>query len=389
MESGVKESQPQIDANDESGANLPTVSKELSMGEENVASSRQEQQGSKKSSKAPHSATQKLLEKVYNTSATISKLKKSDIQDLAVSPANFEEDAEYIGELTIDDRLLAVPLRILIALVEFGTVGQVRDHMVKLAWEAVQRNPSAQCSEIREYLHSLDAVLDPEKLINSLNQVREKSSSEHLVVAYKVADVSKLIRNLQAIVALKKLLGNQCSLEQVIDEMAQGVWKTKTRGHLATAAVLITAKDVEALGLLSLHYSERMRQQVQLMVLQEKSAIHQAKRASEAEADRDSLAEQCLRLEEQIARLKEEALQGKALIALEVEARSMDAMRHVSQIELLRTRTLKTLRDQSDLLGDAIHAQDAGSTKTALEFMSRTKTAIDAEILKLVTMGEA
>jgi len=389
VESDVKESQPQIDSNDESDANLPTVSKEISMGDENVASSKLEQPESKKSSKAPHSATQKLLEKVYNTSATISKLKKSDIQDLAVSPANFEEDAEYIGELTIHDRLLAVPLRILIALAEFGTVGQVRDHMVKLVWEAVQRNPSAQCSEIREYLRSLDAGLDPEKLINSLNQTQERSSSGHLVGAYKVADVSKLIRNLQAIVTLKKLLGNQCSLEQAIDEMAQGVWKTKTRGHLATAVVLITAKEVEALGLLSLHYSERMKQQVQLLVLQEKSANHQAERASEAEADRDSLAEQCLRLEEQIARLKEEALQGKALIAIEVEARSMDAMRHLSQIELLRTRTLRTLRDQSDLLGDAIHAQDAGSTKTAMEFMSRTKNAIDAEILKLVTMGEA
>lgn len=72
-----------------------------------------------------------------------------------------------------------------------------------------------------------------------------------------------------------------------------------------------------------------------------------------------------------------EATEAREALALEIDAR-----------ELSRTRVLRSLTWQHELLSDGMHALANGSTKVAAEFMERAAEAIAREITALREDGK-
>ena len=333
------------------------------------------------------SGTWALLEAAYQSRGRKLSLKKTDFENLSISRSRWSEDVEVIERLTKTDTLLVLPHKFLAAMVQAEVVGSVREHLMNLMREAVIRHPAYRSRIIQEQLSSDQVTPNSKKIKESLSQIRTSEAGTGDEKMYKPIEVNKVAINFLSYLALDQLLRSKWTVERYIDEMFACVWSSKSLGHFATGAELGLAKDHVPLGLLAANYSQRMQLQSQELQTARRMGQHQASRASEAEVERDSGLVEILKLETDLIAKHEETSRLETLLALERDAHSADQLHHANDNELMRTRLLRQLKTQSELLSDGSHALGSGSLKTANEFMDRAKEAIDQEIEHLKSMG--
>ncbi len=331
--------------------------------------------------------TQALLETAYQSRGHKLSLKKTDFKNLSVSQTLWSEDVKIIDKLTKTDKLLVFPHKILASIVEAKVVGSVRDHLVDLMREAVVRHPAFNSSVIREQLESDTMQPNIKEIEESLSQLTTSGVDTGDEKILKPIEARKVAINFLSYLALDRLLRSEWTIERYIDEMFAGVWSTKSLGHLATGAALSLAKDPESLGLVAANYSERMKRRERDLETAERMSLHQASRATQAELERDSGLVVIHQLETELAVSNEETVRLGGLLAQEHDARSADQLHHANDKELMRTRLLRQLKVQTELLSDGSHALSNGSLRTASEFIDRAIEAINHEIEQLKGMG--
>ena len=113
-----------------------------------------------------------------------------------------------------------------------------------------------------------------------------------------------------------------------------------------------------------------------------RSPVFSADEQSQAlSAELDAERQRAAQLASELAALR------KALTA-ERSSRVVDQSHHVDDFETLRTRVLRQLSAQADLLADSLHALRHGSTDIAEEFVDRSLTAITKEVTQLKEMDK-
>lgn len=331
--------------------------------------------------------TQALLETAYQSRGHKLNLKKSDFENLSITRSLWSEDVELIHRLTKTDTLLAFPHKVLVAMAQAEVVGSVREYLLNLMHEAVIKNSAYRSSVIREQFSSNQNMPNRKEINDSLSQIRTSGSDTSDERKYKPLEVDKVAVNFLSYFALDQLLRSEWTIERYIDEMFTCVWASKSRGTFATAVEFGLAKDHAALGLLATHYSERIKHKSQELHTAQLMGKHQASRANEAELKLDSSLGKIHQLEEKVRVTNEEILQLETLLKGERDARAAAQLHHAKDKELMRTRLLRQLKTQTELLGHGSHALGSGSIKTAGEFMDRAREAIDREIEHLKGIG--
>ena len=189
--------------------------------------------------------------------------------------------------------------------------------------------------------------------------------------------------------ALLRVLRDRWSPEWFAESMSALVWNAPAPKTAREAvAVLVSGQRGDALSQLARLFEGKLAEAGRKVQEAEGTAASHARRASLAEERQRALSEELdaerWRVEEltrQVAALKEnlEAEHGN---------RAVDHSHHVDDYETLRTRVLRQLSEQADLLADGLHAIRHERLAVADEFVDRALTAIKKEVAHVREMDK-
>lgn len=329
-----------------------------------------------------------LFRFAYALSGRKLSLTPRDFSGFHVDMAAVQEEIDTVKQLATTDQFLAVPPVLLAAIAEHD----VNKHVVRRVLELVR---VALAGHILFQPHAV-RLFEAQTAPHFVKEISDAAKSVHFdaLGLQKASELNgtgreRLRVNAVTTYGLLRMLCGEYTLEQYVETMNTWVWRAQHRqSALRTAALLATAKNTDALSELSRHMrglitvtkkeAEDLRAQVtyqQRLVAQER-AIGNALEVDLASA-RAEAAALTLRIEEMSRRLSEEQ-----------SNRVVDKSHLMDDYESLRTRVIRRLTGQVELLDDGLHALRRGSTNVAEEFVDRALGAINAEVKRLKNTDE-
>jgi hypothetical protein len=313
----------------------------------------------------------------------------ADITSMEADASQAEAEMHRLRELAAGDRLLTVPPQVLTALASVKSeytarrriLGLMRavlaDHPVFLAYWKQLVEPEAE--------PRLDAqdVSDASKVVTyrSLGYKESKSfTAEHR---------EKMRVNAVTSYALLRVLGDQWPLDWFTESMSALVWNAPPAGTAKEAvAVLVGGQRGDALSLLARHFEGKLAEaDHNLREAEGRAALH-ARRVSLVEEEKDALSSELDAERQRAADLASELAALRGALEAEVGNRVVDHSHHVDDYETLRTRVLRQLSEQADLLTDGLHALRHERLAVADEFVDRALSAIKKEVAHVREMDK-
>jgi hypothetical protein len=262
--------------------------------------------------------------------------------------------------------------RVLRRLVELSLISMSR-HPVFSAWTDQLVNPSREpklsCRLFRDEARKVDAT--------RLGLADDQ---------FKPADSERLVRNAVACFGLLRVIQHEWTIDEYIDQSYEFAWKPDTSGSAIReriASTIAASRDLEVLGLVAGNYRARVSR------LDERVA--ELERHVESAANRE--ARRALQLQESIDQAQSADARAHAFSAdivrlqkelvAERDKRVVDKSHMADDYETLRTRIIRRLSGEVDLLTDALHAMQNGSPSVAEEFLDRSVMALNREVEQL------
>lgn len=313
----------------------------------------------------------------------------ADLTSLEADVNQAEAEMRRLRILAASDRLLAVPPQVLIALASVKTKYAARRRILELTLAALADHPV--------FLAYRKQLLGPdvEPRLEARNVSDATQVVTYLALGYKdskdfTADNREKMRvNAVTSFALLRVLRDRWPPEWFAESMSALVWNAaapETAGE--AVAVLVSGQRGDALSQLARLFDGKLADVGRKVQEAEGTAASYAWRASLAEerqhtlsAELDAERRRVVELTSQVATLKE---------SLEAEhgSRAVDHSHHVDDYETLRTRVLRQLSEQADLLADGLHALRHERLAVADEFVDRALTAIKKEVAHVREMDK-
>lgn len=203
---------------------------------------------------------------------------------------------------------------------------------------------------------------------------------------FKESDKARLLRNAITCLALLRVLQGAWDVDRFIDETHANYWSQevpKAIGAEKAAGLVSASRDPDMLGLLANAYNARIDAQDQVIQSLKREANLSARREErltrelqDATARERALAGTVDDFSAQIVRLKKD-------LAAERDNRVVDKSHMADDYETLRTRLIRRLTGEIDLLTDALHALRNGASPVAEEFLDRSLLALSREVEQL------
>jgi hypothetical protein len=289
-----------------------------------------------------------------------------------------------VRQLAAEDELLAVPPSLLAALAEVDTKPPARQRVLELVLVAF--------ADHRLFQDKLERLNDPR--VEPPLTAREISSAAKTLTIDAVGRTQALERRsairerlrVNAVTAFElfRVLRDGWTSEQFIEDMCALIWDVPIQHSTSRmAALLATAKNSDVLSQLSRHFELLLRDsQQQTAEARARGAQHE-RRADAAETRSRSLGADLEAERSRNAELQSQANDLVQRLSAEQSGRVVDRSHLVDDYEALRTKTIRQLTAQVELLGDGLQALRRGRTAVAEEFVDRALTKIDGEVKRL------
>lgn len=335
-----------------------------------------------------------LIRSAYESRARLLELSKGELRKLPVDDAEIASQSALVAELAPKDPVLAVPFkllqyvawqgvdlrraqdvesaRVLIRLRDLSLVA-MSHHPVFATWTDQLADPSREPTLTSQYLREEACVLDPAKLGLTGEE-------------FKQAARDRLVRNTVACFGLLRSLQCEWTPARFIDDSYEFCWRYEVPSAASRERIVGTiaaTRDLEVLGLVADNYTSRIdgldRRVAELERQLEAAGNREARLKDQLEEAANTAGAANTRAEAfsaDIVRLKKE-------LAAEQDNRVVDKSHMADDYETLRTRIIRRLGGEIDLLTDGLHALRNGSTGVAEEFLDRSLLALTREVEQL------
>ncbi|MEU6429661.1 hypothetical protein ABZ860_27525 [Microbispora sp. NPDC046973] len=335
-----------------------------------------------------------LLKLAYESNARLLEFPKESLKKLPITDESITAQGALIASLSPTDPTLATPFKLLqyvarqgvdLKRAEDGDLARVLRRLVDLSIMAMSSHPVFRVWT--------DQLLDPRREPQlSPQHVRDeagKVDAEKLGLAadqFKAADGDRLVKNAVASYGLLRAVQRDWNLDRYIDESNDSSWKHEVpeAPSLERAVGTIgSSRDLDVLGLVAANYIAR--------IARLDRQIAQLERAVDTAANRESRLNEELQAataSEQAATARAEAFSADIVrlqkeLAAERDNRVVDKSHMADDYETLRTRIIRRLSGEIDLLTDGLHALRNGAPSVAEEFLDRSLLALAREVEQL------
>jgi hypothetical protein len=360
-----------------------TGAQSRSQGSTEKTGAKSRSQGSSEKKERPKTVLD-LIEFAYGGEGRKLNLPQRDIRELSVQPAAAQAEVDAVRRLAAHDPLFAVPPSLLAAMAELGAEELVRRRVLELVRVAFASH--------RLFENRIERLTDPQALpaltAREVNEAAKNITFSALGLrkdsAFSDADRDRLRVNAVTAFGLFRVLCDRWTLTPFIEDMGKFVWDAPLeRSAPRTAVLLATAKNNDVLSQLSRHFEGLLRDSKREADNAQVQTRQQELRAITAESvGKRQLAElEAARV--QTAELVTQVDDLRQRLSAEQSRRVVDKSHHVDDYESLRTKVIRRLTNQVELLSDGLHALRHGSTGVAEEFVDRALTAINGEVRRL------
>lgn len=314
-----------------------------------------------------------------------------------------ENVSERLAELISSDPLLTVPPRLLVGLEEADATTLFKLRMARLLRVALRRHPLFAQSDDSGGADEPDAAgsdrIDTDALAGRIRLRTSEVTAAELGIAsgaLKRTDRDRLRVNAITTVALIASTLEQWNLDLLVEYLDRYLWRdaiAKPRA-LPSRVSIIESSVPEALGHVANVFgdrAERANRKTEAAVRDAAEAEARAKNllarsvAADTESERLRLVVDGQRSEIATLQSHIETLQGQ--IDAERRERVIDQSHHIDDYEVLRTRIVRSLRKQVDLLEDGLHAARNQSYSVTEEFIERALESLSRELRQLNNGG--
>lgn len=360
----------------------------------------EEGKGVQPKKRAPHKpkpqvdSVEDLLKLAYESNARLLEFSKESLKKLPITDEGITAQGALIASLSPTDPTLATSFRLLqyvarqgvdLKRADDGDLAPVLRRLVDLSIVAMSNNPV-----FRVWTDQLlDPRREPQLSPQHVRDEADKVDAEKLGLAadqFKAADSDRLVKNAVASYGLLRAVQRDWNLNRYIDELNDSSWKYEVpeAASLERAVGTIgSSRDLDVLGLVAANYIAR--------IARLDRQIAQLERAVDAAANRESRLNeelQAARASEQAATARAEAFSTDIVrlqkeLAAERDNRVVDKSHMADDYETLRTRIIRRLSGEIDLLTDGLHALRNGAPSVAEEFLDRSLLALAREVEQL------
>lgn len=334
-----------------------------------------------------------LVTFAYESNARLLEFSKDALKKLPISDEG-PSQSSLVAALSASDPTLAKPFKLLqyvarqgvqLKRSEDGDLARALNRLVELAVRALGHNPA-----FRVWMDQLlDPRRDPALSMDHLRDEALKVTADKLGLPaeqFKTADHDRLVKNAIACYGLLRALQGEWSLDEFINATYGALWKyeaPKAVGLERAVAEIGASRDHDVLGIVGTNYLARIAKLDRQVAQQERDAAAAWNRETRL---RDELAE--VKDREQAAAARAEAFSADIVrlqkeLAAERDNRVVDKSHMADDYETLRTRIIRRLGGEIDLLTDGLHALRNGAPNVAEEFLDRSLLALTREIEQL------
>ena len=312
----------------------------------------------------------------------------ADLSELEFDKGQAEAEMSQLRRLAENDRQLAVPPQILIAVARVKLKPATRGRILELVLAALAVSPAFLPYQKQLLDPGAEPRLDARNISEATKVVTYLSLGYSESKSFTPAHREQLRVNAVTAFTLLRVLRDGWSLEWLTESMTSLVWTAAARPGGHGAAVLASAPGASAMSQLARYFEGRVAAVTGRAEDAEGRAAFQARRAGLAEEQSQALSAELDAERQRAAQLASELDALRKALTAERSNRVVDQSHHVDDFETLRTRVLRQLSAQADLLADGLHALRHGSTGIAEEFVDRSLTAITKEVTQLREMDK-
>ena len=316
------------------------------------------------------------------------------LKKLPVVDDHLKAQAEVVATLAKADPTLSGPFKLLQYVASRGVpldrgtgapLEVVLERLRDLALLALGQHPV-----FRVWSEELaDPRRTPELTVEVVREAVQKVSGETLGLPeeqFKQSDRDRLLRNAISCLSLVRVLQHDWTLDHFIDETRAAIWSSdapKAVGLEKAAGLLSASRDAGLIGLVAEAYEARVRARDREIQRLKQDAEREARRVEiletqnrEASKREQALTARAEAFSADIVRLRKE-------LDAERDNRVVDKSHATDDYETLRTRVIRRLTGEIDLLTDALHALRNGASPVAEEFLDRSLLALSREVEQL------
>lgn len=310
--------------------------------------------------------------------------------------AKLDDDAAeplftLVDELVETDRMLAVPPRVLAFAASAKPAIHLRRRLENAMATALRRHPMFDVRRLRDVLDSSPEDFD--SVLDGLREAAKRMTPERLGVdaeSLKPSQRNKLYVNATLSLTLLLALRDGWPEERVADVLYRRLWRDSVDpvDRLAAIGAMADARDGAALAVLG-RVLDRQRRDAERLAHDAQSDAERAfQRAMTADAEVVERDDKIRILEQRSDDLVREIDALRESLTAAERSRVHDRSHHVDDYEALRTRIVRVLDKQVELLSDGLHAFREGASEVTEEFTDRTIAALNRELAQLRGQGE-
>lgn len=319
-------------------------------------------------------------------------LTNTSMRAIDVNPMSATDEVDKTTNLALNDPFLNVPRNLLTSISELDTKKETRTRIVQLM--IISLSQHSVFNGVREILSSapLESAIPLAEVAKNSAELTSESLGLTDENPLTTNQRTQLTENAIISLALIRVLRDGWSKEQFIDTLGSAVWNRPIQ-PITTKAVslLASSKAIDELSQVWAHHSTAVRRaqnRLDLAIADSKLLLRDTEEATKKV--------QVLREELEIEHGRATELQLKAdqlaqELYTERDNRLVDNSHLVDDFENLRSRVLRRLSTQVDLLVDGLHALRNDRMTVADEFIERAIDAIKDEVMALkdINQGES
>lgn len=358
---------------------------------------------------APITSVRELIDHAYALGGKRVRIPRKTLKDIALNSTteHFADDGllARIDTLMVGDALLAVPPRLLVALEEAGATELFKGRLVRVLRHALRVHPlfalpRFQGSPAGPAARDLDHA-DPDTLSVVLKSRASEISAAELGLSAKQLKPSERDRlrvNTVSTVALISSTLAGWTLAEFVSYLQRHLWKESLArpGSPNPRVSMCETAAPEALGVVAEVFTaeadvaRRKAAEAERYVADAAARVENLlNRANNADAVVARLKDVVSARESDIADLRREVATLQGQIDSEQRDRVIDRSHHIDEYELLRTRVVRSLGKQIDLLSDGLHAVRNQSYSVTEEYVERALDALSKELHDLKERGDS
>ncbi|MCX4858196.1 hypothetical protein [Streptomyces canus] len=337
---------------------------------------------------------EELLTFAYKSNARLLEFSKEDLKKLTITDEGIASQSALVRSLTPTDPTLSTPFKLLqyaarqgvpLKRSEDGDLARALNRLVDLAVVAMGNSPV-----FRVWVDQLvDPRKDPQLPTEHVRAEARRVDADKLGLPpkqFKAADSDRLVKNAIACYGLLRAVQREWTLDQFIDESYGSVWRheaPKAAGLERAASQVGASSDLNVLGIVGENYLARIARLEQQVTQLEREAGAARNRETRLRDELSTVEER-----EQSAMARADAFSADVVrlqkeLAAERDNRVVDKSHMADDYETLRTRIIRRLGGEIDLLTDGLHALRNGAPNVAEEFLDRSLLALTREVEQL------